>query len=543
MSCPAVITVNEHPPTGEYAAYVLHIIVRAGEDPQAYDIVGHYDPLLTLDENLGRLVQAYPDLANAFRAVPSFLEWRREHWPEVAATQAPPGREEKEKKLVRLTLSSTARRTVERAPNIRTVAALESLVNNNEERCLYETKNSYPLPEGGEETVEESYIIAGDTALLLQKELRYPETADYFVRSLRPVRRVPKEIRRAAALQVMKERIHIVEAPSRRERRGREEELQRENARLTELLKQRERDNARLRQDGNNVLPLDPHAILGIPENASQSEIKRAYRHLATIYHPDLSRNPKSAEMFDLIDGAHRELLGNKLASSDRRHPSSPQPQKPKTIVEQLLMQLAKSTNEIRYCPTDNIVTITAKSPYCIACRSMKTTDHVKIAKIVRRGKATTPYCCTKMGLLILGDDETTHYCEACGEPCLSTHALVLQSLDNGTMTFRLPPQTLASQPTRLRRSETELPPPLETPENIMDRAVKLADGVTQWTKNLADQLDNLVGRPHVPTQAPYVAQCPRCGAVQALTNSHIRYCHRCGAQLRLPFSPRYGHV
>jgi uncharacterized membrane protein YkvA (DUF1232 family) len=40
-------------------------------------------------------------------------------------------------------------------------------------------------------------------------------------------------------------------------------------------------------QQGENDLPHDPYQILGIPRNASQQEIKQAYKQLAGKYHPD----------------------------------------------------------------------------------------------------------------------------------------------------------------------------------------------------------------------------------------------------------------
>jgi DnaJ like chaperone protein len=40
-------------------------------------------------------------------------------------------------------------------------------------------------------------------------------------------------------------------------------------------------------QQGENDPPHDPYQILGIPRNASQQEIKQAYKQLAGKYHPD----------------------------------------------------------------------------------------------------------------------------------------------------------------------------------------------------------------------------------------------------------------
>lgn len=53
----------------------------------------------------------------------------------------------------------------------------------------------------------------------------------------------------------------------------------------------------------------DLYAILGVPRNASQEEIKRAYRKLARRYHPDVNPGNKEAEeKFKEISEAHEIL-------------------------------------------------------------------------------------------------------------------------------------------------------------------------------------------------------------------------------------------
>jgi len=49
----------------------------------------------------------------------------------------------------------------------------------------------------------------------------------------------------------------------------------------------------------------DPYALLGLSADASPKEVKQRYRELAKIYHPDKSRNPRSAELFMLIQEAY----------------------------------------------------------------------------------------------------------------------------------------------------------------------------------------------------------------------------------------------
>ncbi len=53
----------------------------------------------------------------------------------------------------------------------------------------------------------------------------------------------------------------------------------------------------------------DFYQVLGVPDSASQGDIKKAYRRLAKQYHPDANpNNPKAAERFKEISEAHSTL-------------------------------------------------------------------------------------------------------------------------------------------------------------------------------------------------------------------------------------------
>ena len=63
----------------------------------------------------------------------------------------------------------------------------------------------------------------------------------------------------------------------------------------------------------------DYYAILGLPRNATDEQLKKAYRKMAMEYHPDRNGSPGADEQFKEINEAYEVLSdANKRAFYDR---------------------------------------------------------------------------------------------------------------------------------------------------------------------------------------------------------------------------------
>ena len=60
----------------------------------------------------------------------------------------------------------------------------------------------------------------------------------------------------------------------------------------------------------------DPYQVLGVSRDASDEEIKKAYRALSRKYHPDANiNNPnkdKAEEMFKIVQQAYNQIMKEK---------------------------------------------------------------------------------------------------------------------------------------------------------------------------------------------------------------------------------------
>ncbi len=74
----------------------------------------------------------------------------------------------------------------------------------------------------------------------------------------------------------------------------------------------------------------DPHAVLGLERHADKAEIKRAYRALAKVWHPDGHRgDPVARERFVQINEAYRALM-DEDGSPDMRKRAGPRASAPR---------------------------------------------------------------------------------------------------------------------------------------------------------------------------------------------------------------------
>ena len=55
-----------------------------------------------------------------------------------------------------------------------------------------------------------------------------------------------------------------------------------------------------------------PYQVLGIPENSSVDDAKKAYRKLAKEFHPDVNKDANAEEKFKEISQAYEDILNPK---------------------------------------------------------------------------------------------------------------------------------------------------------------------------------------------------------------------------------------
>lgn len=86
--------------------------------------------------------------------------------------------------------------------------------------------------------------------------------------------------------------------------------------------KQQEKTQETLDYPGDPNATL-PHEILGVAEDASQDDVKRAYRRMIRVFHPDVSKDPRAEEFAQKINEAYEQLMEQ---FEPAQEPQPPQP-------------------------------------------------------------------------------------------------------------------------------------------------------------------------------------------------------------------------
>ena len=63
------------------------------------------------------------------------------------------------------------------------------------------------------------------------------------------------------------------------------------------------------------------YEILGLPNNASQEEVKKSYKKLALKYHPDKNKSEEAIEKFKNISEAYNNIISGKGVTVNQINP------------------------------------------------------------------------------------------------------------------------------------------------------------------------------------------------------------------------------
>lgn len=67
-------------------------------------------------------------------------------------------------------------------------------------------------------------------------------------------------------------------------------------------------------------MAFDPYRILGVGKDASEEQVKQAFRDLAREVHPDLNQSAEATELFQVLDRAYRILTDRTRRELYDRH-------------------------------------------------------------------------------------------------------------------------------------------------------------------------------------------------------------------------------
>ena len=157
----------------------------------------------------------------------------------------------------------------------------------------------------------------------------------------------------------------------------------------------------------------EAYTTLGLPETASEDEVKKAFRKLAATYHPDVCKDSDAEARFKKINEAHQVITSGKSSDPEDRIPA----RSPFNPFDDFFR-----ANQSSFHPADNIsltTTISFKESVLGTKKDIKFSRKTKCASCNGQGKTLLNNGCSKCGgrgsiVEKRGNMIFTHSCDKC---------------------------------------------------------------------------------------------------------------------------------
>lgn len=91
---------------------------------------------------------------------------------------------------------------------------------------------------------------------------------------------------------------------------------------------------------------IDYYKILKLPKNSSIDEVKKRYRELAKIYHPDINHSPDAEEKFKEINNAYNKILEAKESRKRKRKKNAGKNKINKNVIFKIRIEIKNSVKK-----------------------------------------------------------------------------------------------------------------------------------------------------------------------------------------------------